>query len=188
MFKILSKTTNGVKGAVTASLTGVTDVAGTIINVVKKITVTTIKDSGSFIREGIQLPASIVKGAIDGITEIGTSFIKAIKGIIEGAVEGAMESGAKPNDAIGGAVSQAMYMAKDLGEDVGETAIAAVTGAVEGVTKTGGDGIKATAMAVKTALSVAEDIGEEVLTQVKDSLNKSVKGAKEIIKEVEIKK
>ena len=83
MFKVLSKTTNGVKGAVTASLTGATDVATTIIDVVKKVSVTTLKGSGNFIKEGIQLPASIVKGAIEGVAEIGGSFIKAIKVLLK---------------------------------------------------------------------------------------------------------
>ena len=66
MFKILSKTTHGVKGAVTSSLDGATDIASTLIGVIKKITITTVKGAGDFIKEGIQLPAAVVKGAIEG--------------------------------------------------------------------------------------------------------------------------
>ncbi len=185
MFNILSKIVGGTKGAIVSTLTGVTDVTGSLVNAVKNLTVNTLNETGDFLREGIQIPAAIVKGAVQGMSEIGVTFIKAIKGIISGTIQGAMDGGVSQKDAVKGAVSQALYNAKELGEDIAETAVEAVKGAISGVTKAGGDVGKATITAVKTALNVAGEFGEETVHQVGDSLSKSVEGVNDIIKEIE---
>ena len=55
MFSLISRLVNGVQGGVTSSLKGVTDIAGTVLDVVKKITVTAVKETGDLIKEGINI-------------------------------------------------------------------------------------------------------------------------------------
>lgn len=105
--------------------------------------------------------------------------------MVSGTIEGAMESGGEQRPVVKGVVAESLYSAKELGVDIGEAAVSSVEGVIKGVTKVGGDTGKATITAVKTALTVAKEIGDETLLQVKESLEASVDGAKNIIKEFE---
>src|SRR6185295_5138593 len=113
VFSLISRLVNGVKGGVSAGLQGVADVGSSIVGVVKDLTVNTLKETKEFVVEGFDVPASIVKGAIAGIADIGGEVISGIKGIAHGTVAGVMESGGKQNEAVGGAVSQAVSSAKE---------------------------------------------------------------------------
>lgn len=185
MFKFLSKVVKAANGGIVASLEGVTDISTTLVKAVKRITVNTLNETGDFLREGVQVPAAIVKGVLTGLGELGVSVSKAVKGVVRGTIEGAKESGMKQENVVRGAVAETLYSAKELGLDIGETAVSAVSGAIEGVTTIGGDTAKASFTAIRTALTVAQEIGDEALVQVKDALSKSVKGAKNIITEIE---
>ena len=188
MFKFVSKVVNGAKGGIVASLEGVTDISTTLIKAVKRITVDTLSETGDFLKEGIQIPAAIVKGTLAGLSEVGVSVAKSVKGVVKAIVEGSKESGVRQENVVRGTVAETLYSAKELGLNIGDTAVSAVDGVIEGVTAIGGDTVKATFNAIKTALSVAQEIGDEALLQVKESLSKSVKGAKSVINEIEKKK
>jgi molybdopterin-binding protein len=131
VFSLISRLVNGVKGGVTAGLKGVADVSSSVVKVVKDTTVTTLKESTDFVKEGLDIPASIVKGAFTGVGEVGSSIVKAVKGIINGTVQGLLESNVDQKTAVRGSVAQAVHSAKELGIDVGETAVAAVKGSIE---------------------------------------------------------
>ena len=163
---------------------GAADVSSTIVNSVKDVAVTTIKGTGDLVVKGIQLPASIVKGAIDGVVNIGVSLIKAVKGIVNGAVQGAMSEGVDQKEAVTGAVQQAMYSAKELGANVASVAVESVTGAVKGVKQVGGDSVGATKTAILAALEAARDIGGGSVDAVNTALIDSVDGAKKILDEI----
>src|SRR3990170_4643649 len=93
VFNIISRFVNAGKGAVTAGLKGTADVASSVVEVVKDTTISTLRETGDFIKEGLNVPASIVKGAFSGIAEIGASLITAARGIVKGAVQGFIEAG-----------------------------------------------------------------------------------------------
>ena len=185
MFKFLSKVVNSAKGGIVASLDGVTDVSTTLVKAVKRITVDTLSETGGFLKEGIQVPAAIVKGVLSGLGDVSVSVAKSVKGVVTGVIEGAKDSGVKEETVVRGVIAETLYSAKELGLDVGETAVSAVTGAADGVAKIGGDTAKASFTAIKTALSVAQELGDESHAQVKEALTLSVDGAKNIIKEIE---
>lgn len=111
MFKLLSQVVNGVKGGVVSTLEGTADVAGSIVGAVRDVTVVTVKESGEFIKQGFDVPASIVKGSLEGVSEIGSSVIGAVKGVVRGTVHGFMQEGGKQDEAVQGAVGQAIKSA-----------------------------------------------------------------------------
>jgi hypothetical protein len=185
MFKFLSKVVKGANGGIVASLEGITDISTTLIKAVKRITVDTLSETGDFLKEGIQVPAAIVKGVMAGLGELGVSVAKAVKGVVRGTIEGAKDSGIKQEHVVRGTVAETLYSAKELGIDIGETAVSSVQGVIEGVTTIGGDTAKATFTAIKTVLTVAQEFGDETLGQVKSALTESVQGAKNIIEEIE---
>jgi hypothetical protein len=178
---ILSNLVNGIKEGVKASLRGVSDISTTIIEVVKNNAINLMKQSGEFAGKGVQAAASIVKGAVAGVADVGASFTGAISGIVRGTIHGLVESGEKPEDAARGAVSQAVQSAKELGEDIGQVAVEAVKGSVAAVKAVGGDTASATKETVLAAVNTAKELGQDVFEAVKSSLEASIEGAKEII-------
>ena len=83
--------------------------------------------STDFVKEGLDVPASIVKGAFSGIGELGASVVKAVKGTVRGAVEGYVEAGGEQDVAVKGVVAQSIHSSKELGVDVAEAADGIVT-------------------------------------------------------------
>ena len=67
---LVSNLVSGVKGGLTAALEGVSDIGGAVLGSVKDIVVSTLKETGEFVTQGIEVPASIVKGSIDGVVEV----------------------------------------------------------------------------------------------------------------------
>ncbi|MDD3072777.1 MAG: hypothetical protein PHH17_03440, partial [Candidatus Pacebacteria bacterium] len=71
IFSFISKIVDGVKGGVFAGLKGASDIGSSIVNVVKNITISTLKESTEFVKEGLDVPASVINGALTGVGEIG---------------------------------------------------------------------------------------------------------------------
>src|SRR5687767_6740854 len=106
VFSLISKLVNGVKEGVSASLKGAADVGSDVIGVVRDLTINTLKESKEFVAEGLDIPASIVKGAFEGVAEVGGSAMEAVRGIVSGTVQGFMKSGGDQVKAVRGAVGQ----------------------------------------------------------------------------------
>jgi hypothetical protein len=171
----------GVKNGVISTLEDKSEVSAALAISIRDIAVTTIQGSRDLIVTGIQIPASIVKGATDGLSATPTHFTEAIRWVVDGAVQGALAEGILENEAVSGAVQQALFCGKALDKDLGVVALESVQGAISAVQQTAGDMDHSTKDAVMAALEAAKDIGSDAEETVKQALADKIAGAKEII-------